>query len=74
MLGLPLGRCGETTVPPESFSGVWGNRGLASPRASPVGAQETDAFLSGVFSKSDKFGVTNTSGDPVLSRRATGER
>jgi hypothetical protein len=77
MLGfwLPSGRRGEMTgVPPESFSGVWGNRGLASPRASPVGVQDTAAFLSGVFSKSDKFRVVNTSGDPVLLWRATGER
>jgi hypothetical protein len=78
MLGFwfPSGRRGETTgVPPESFSGVWGNRGLASPRAAPVGVlQDTAAFLSGVFSKSDRFRVTNTSGGPVLSWRATGER
>lgn len=69
MLGFPSGRRGETTgVPPESFSGVRGNRGLlASPRASPVGVQDTAAFLSGVFSKSDKFRVTNASGNPVLS-------
>jgi hypothetical protein len=70
MLGFPSGRRSETTgVPPESISGVRGN----SPRASPVGVQDTAAFRSGVFSKSDKFGVTNTSGDPVLPWRATGE-
>jgi hypothetical protein len=69
MLAFPSGRRGETTgVPPESFSGVRGNRGLlASPRASRVGVQDTAAFLSGVFSKRDKFGVINASGDPVLS-------
>ena len=71
MPGFPSGRRGETTgVPPESFLGDWGNRGLlASPRASRVGVQDTAVFLSGVFSKSDKFGVTNTSEDPVLSWR-----
>lgn len=71
MLGFPSGRRGETTgVPPESFSGVRGNRGLPS----PVGVQDTAALLSGVFSKGDKFGVTNASGDPVLSWWAAGER
>jgi hypothetical protein len=36
--------------------------------------QDTAALPSGVFSKSDKFGVTNASGDPVLSWWAAGER
>jgi hypothetical protein len=72
MLVFPSGRRGETTgVPPEPFSGGWGNRGLASPRESPVDVQ---AFLSGVFSKSDRFGVTNISGDPIFSWWAAGER
>ncbi len=74
MLGFPSGRCGETTgVSPESLSGTWDTEGLAS-RTSPVDVQDTVVFLSGIFSKSDKFGVTNTSGNFVLLWGDTGER